>query len=151
MPEIRVIQATNDAKTDVREVLTAVIQHPGSETAEKLDAMIQRSEDEMITLMMASTNADMPSEAYHARFQLLSNNISQLRLRREELTRRAQVDENAEQRISEIVELLRGGEVDISEYDDVLARKLVESVTVISSKALKVIFKNGAKIMRDWR
>lgn len=140
---------TNDAKTDVREVLTAVIQHPGRETAEKLDAMIQRSEDEMITLMMASTNADIPGEAYHAQFQLLSNNISQLRLRREELARRAQADGNAEHRMVEVMELLYGGTLDSDTYDDVLTRKLVESITVVSQGKLKIVFRNGAAILAD--
>lgn len=111
--------------------------------------MIKRMEDEMIALMMASSNADMPGEVYHAQFQLLSNNISQLRLRREELAGRAQIDENAEHRIAEVMELLYSGTLDSDTYDDVLTRKLVESITVVSQGKLKIAFRNGAAILAD--
>ncbi|MEG1747854.1 MAG: hypothetical protein RR226_05445, partial [Oscillospiraceae bacterium] len=63
--------------------------------------------------------------------------------KKEELLRRAQADENAAQRITEIMELLYGGELDISEYDDMLVRKLIESITVLSGDALKIVLKNG--------
>ena len=75
--------------------------------------------------------------------------IEKLQSRRETLLRRMQADENAEQRMSEIMETLQNGELDISEYDDALVRKLVGSVTVISDK-LTVTFRNGTEILDAW-
>ena len=72
-----------------------------------------------------------------------------IRLRREELACRAQADKNAEHRMAEVMELLYGGTLDSDTYDDVLTRKLVESITVVSQDKLKIVFRNGAAILAD--
>ena len=63
---------------------------------------------------------------------------------------RAQSNETVEQRMAEIIEMLYNRELDITEYDDILVRKLVESITVISNK-IKVEFKNGTEISVTWK
>lgn len=81
---------------------------------------------------------------------MMLNSMEVLQARRETLLQRAQADANAEQRISEIMKSLQNGELDITEYDDTLVRKLVESVSVISEK-LNVIFRNGTEISVAWK
>lgn len=141
---------TEDAKADVSEVLAEIIQRPNGETVQNIDALIEQQRDELIKLLTQSPDANEPENTDNAKFTMMLNSMEVLQSRKETLLRRTQADENAEHRMSEIMEMLQSGELDISEYDDTLVRKLVESVTVISDK-LTVIFRNGTEVRITWK
>lgn len=141
---------TEGARADVGEVLVEVIQRPNGETVQNIDALIEQQRDELIKLLTQNPDANEPENTDNAKFTMMLNSIEVLQSRKETLLRRTQADENAEHRMSEIMGMLQSGELDISEYDDTLVRKLVESVTVISDK-LTVIFRNGTEIRVTWK
>ena len=134
---------TAEAKTDVCEVLTAVIQYPGEETAGEIQALLNKKQNDLVALCTEHPNAYDPEDAENHNFTLLFNNVQQLTRRKDELLRRIQADANAEQRMAEIMELLYDDKLDVSEYDDTLVRKLIESITVVSGDTLKIVLKNG--------
>ena len=129
---------TEDAKPDVSEVLAEIIQRPNGETVQNIDALIEQQRDELIKLLTQNPDANEPENMDNAKFTMMLNSMEVLQSRKETLLRRTQADENAEHRMSEIMDTLQSGELDISEYDDTLVRKLVESVTVISDKLTEV-------------
>ena len=141
---------TEDAKVDVSEVLAEIIQRPNGETVQNINALIEQQRDELIKLITLNPDANEPENMDNAKFTMMLNSMEVLQSRKETLLRRTQADENAEHRMSEIMEMLQSGELDISEYDDTLVRKLVESVTVISDK-LTVIFRNGTEVRITWK
>lgn len=151
MEAIRLLKLdTEDAKADIQEILSEVIKHPGDETAQEIDALIEYHKNELIQLITLNPDANEADNIDHAKFSMMLNSMEVLQARRETLLQRAQADANAEQRISEIMKSLQNGELDITEYDDTLVRKLVESVSVISEK-LNVIFRNGTEISVAWK
>lgn len=103
-------------------MLTAVIQYPGEETADEIQAMLDKNRNDLVKLCTEHPNAYDPEDEESPSFKPLFNNVQQLTRRKEELLRRAQADENAGHRIAEVTELLYGGELDVSEYDDTLVR-----------------------------
>lgn len=141
---------TSEAKTDVREILPEIIQYPYGETVQDVEALIEQRQDELIQCLTQNPNANEPESTGHADFTMLLNSIEVLRNRRDALLRRAQSNETVEQRMAGIIEMLYNRELDITEYDDILVRKLVESITVISNK-IKVVFKNGTEISVTWK
>jgi len=134
---------TAEARTDVCEVLTAVIQYPGEETADEIQALLNKNQNDLVALCTEHPNAYDPEDKENHNFTLLFNNVQQLTRRRDDLLRRIQADANAEQRMAEIMELLYDDKLDVSEYDDTLVRKLIESITVVSGDTLKIVLKNG--------
>ena len=149
---IRLLQLdTQEAKAEVGEVIASVIKRPEGETVAELAIMIKEREDKMIAMLAEKPEISMPDTASYAELQILANSISQLRLRKTALEKRAQADERAEQRIAEIMETLHNDALDISRYDDTLVRKLIESITVEPEEQVKVAFKNGAEITLSWK
>ena len=105
----------------------------------------------IIAMLAEKPEISIPNKLSYAELQILANSISQLRLRKTALEKRAQADERAEQRIAEIMETLHNDALDISRYDDTLVRKLIESITVEPEEQVKVAFKNGAEITLSWK
>ena len=140
---------TFEAETDVREILPEVIQCPHGETVQDIEILIERRQDELIRYLAQNPTANEPKSTGHADFTMLLNSIGVLRKRREALLRRAQSDETVEQRMTGIIEKLHNEKPDITGYDDILVRKLVECITVVSDK-IKVVFKNGTEIWARW-
>lgn len=132
-------------------MIASVIKRPEGETVAELAIMIKEREDKMIAMLAEKPEISMPDTASYAELQILANSISQLRLRKTALEKRAQADERAEQRIAEIMEALHNDALDISRYDDTLVRKLIESITVEPEEQVKVAFKNGAEITLSWK
>ena len=149
---IRLLQLdTQEAKAEVGEAIASAIKRPEGETVAELAIMIKEREDKMIAMLAEKPEISMPDTASYAELQILANSISQLRLRKTALEKRAQADERAEQRIAEIMEELHNDWLDISRYDDTLVRKLIESITVEPEEQLKIAFKNGAEITLSWK
>ena len=76
-------------------MLTAVIQYPGEETADEIQAMLDKNRNDLVKLCTEHPNAYDPEDEESPSFKPLFNNVQQLTRRKEELLRRAQADEDA--------------------------------------------------------
>ena len=99
----------------------------------------------IIAMLAEKPEISIPNKLSYAELQILANSIFQLRLRKTALEKNAQADDRAEQWIAEIMEALHNDGLDIIQFYDTLARKLIESITVKPGEQVKIVLKMKRK------
>ena len=141
MPQAAVVQAINLAlgnrenmMTTLQENVEAVLRQEDETSSEGIEAKLLELQKELLKL--ANSEKDYNSVA---------DEIDRL----QELKQNALVEsterEGLKQRLREMREFLEQQSTDVTEYDELLVRRLIEKVTVYDER-FEVEFKSGAKV-----
>lgn len=135
-----IIKAINETLVD-REVflqqlsdnINAVLADGLSERLADLDSQLKELEAEIISLAIGGRGYDE-----------LASKILELRDERDTVAKELAADANMQQRIDEMETIVKNHDT-ITEYGDVLVRRLIEKITIFE-KAIVVDFKSGVNI-----
>lgn len=82
---------------------------------------------------------------------MLSHNIAFLKKKKAELERKDAEAINSEDRINDMMALLKNRDLDGAEFNEALVRKIIQSISVEGEDMLKITFKNGTEVQQPWR
>ena len=85
----------------------------------------------------------MTYEEFDKRYQVIAEEIGNLKEQQMEERRKRKLAENYEQRVKEMDVFLQSNTQRIQEFDDDLVRRLVERVKVLSAVRVMIQFKSG--------
>ncbi len=88
---------------------------------------------------------------WYAECTLLSHNIAILKKKKAELERKDAEAINSEDRINDMMALLKNRDLDGAEFNEALVRKIIQSISVEGKDMLKITFKNGTEVQQPWR
>lgn len=146
-------RAMDWAKVDyeLQSILSKVTRPVDEETVENLDEMIRESENRMIEFMQKQMEGEIVEKDWHAECTLLSHNIAILKQKKAELERKDAEAINSEDRVNDMMALLKNRDLDGAEFNEALVRKIIQSISVEGKDILKITFRNGTEIQQPWR
>lgn len=101
---------------------------------------IDDARNDYISLIAAGT---MDEEALDEQFQKLYVEEQELNARLKELEESNMIDNNKRDRITQALKNIDNSSCELTEYNDMLVRKLIECIKVNSKTEITIIFKGG--------
>ena len=101
---------------------------------------IDDARNDYITLIAAGT---MDEEAMDEQFQMLYAEEQELNSRLKALEENNNIDNNKRSQISKAFQEIDNSSCELTEYNDMLVRKLIECVRVVCKTEIQIIFKGG--------
>ena len=101
---------------------------------------IDKARSDFISLIAAGT---MDEDSLDAEFQKLFEEEQELNRKIKMIKEKIKHNDKKRQSISEIDSFLDNNSCKLTEYDDIIVRKLIECVKVISKTEISVVFKGG--------
>lgn len=152
MESLRTLQM-NWAKVDyeLQSILSKVTRPADEDTVGNMDEMIQKSENRMIEFMQKQMEGEIAEKDWHAECTLLPHNIAILKKNKTELERKDAEAINSEDRINDMMALLKNRDLDGAEFNEALVRKIIQSISVEGKDMLKITLKNGTEVQQPWR
>lgn len=105
---------------------------------------IDDARNDYITLIASGT---MDEEAMDEQFQMLYAEEQELNSRLKALEENNNIDNNKRSQISKAFQEIDNSSCELTEYNDMLVRKLIECIKVKSKTEITVIFKGGIETM----
>ncbi len=102
--------------------------------------------DKLAGLAEAGVEADGDIETYSVQFKETLGEIETLENSIQIHKLKSSIDQNADPRFKEIMNLLNGDEIKIGEYDDVLVRQAIRKIKVMPADRLQITFKCGTEL-----
>lgn len=118
----------------LQENVEAVIRQKDETSSEGIDAKLEELQKEL--LKMANSKKD---------YNNIADEIYRMRALKQNALVESAEREGLKQRIQEMREFLDSQPTEIADYDELLARRLIEKVTVYEER-FEVEFKSGAKV-----
>ncbi len=111
-----------------------------------IEQKIKGLNQDMEDLIMMSIRTDGDAERYESEIRKISEQLCSLREQLEIAHSKALVNDTSEREMDSIKELLKKEDLNFTQYDDILVRRLVECIRVMASNKIIIIFKGGAQV-----
>ena len=149
-----ILQATNEyfecsedilgiLKENIEEVITGSDSTELHQIEQRLQE-IDKARNDFISLIAAGT---VDEDSLDAEFQKLYVEEQQLNVRIEELKSKGSVNADKRDNINRAIQTISEGATKLTEFDDVIIRKLIECVKVINKTEISIVFKDGYEMM----
>ena len=100
-------------------------------------------------LLLERAAEQMGDQDCMVQFQTITNEIAALKERRSQMETQQKANELVMQRMGTAVSLLEMFSPELTEWDEVVVRQLVDTVEVLSEDAIKVYLRGGIEIQRS--
>ena len=156
MPKLHraILSAINeyyDCKDNIKELLKSNVEQALAGVSLKETKEIQKrlreiddARNDYISLIAAGT---MDEEALDEQFQKLYTEEQELNARLKELEESNKIDNNKRDRITQALKNIDKSSCELTEYNDMLVRKLIECIKVNSKTEITIIFKGGMEVI----
>lgn len=124
-------------------VIRVIGSYGHTEEDDKYEEKIKEKQQEMVALIAENAEAGNYNEEFDKKYQEIAEEIGNLKEQQIEERRKKKLAENYEQRVKEMDAFLQGNTQRMTEFDDDLARRLVERVKVLSADSVMIQFKSG--------
>ena len=111
-----------------------------------VEQKIKNLNQDMEDLIMISMRTDGNNERYESEIHKISGQLCSLREQLEIVRNNASANNVAEREVVNIKDLLKNEELNFTEYSDILVRRLIECIRVMSDNKLIIIFNGGAQV-----
>ena len=111
-----------------------------------VEQKIKNLNQDMEDLIMMSMRTEGNTERYESEIHKISGQLCSLREQLEIVRNNASANNVAEREVENIKELLKNEDLNFTEYSDILVRRLIECIRVMSDNKLVIIFKGGAQV-----
>ena len=136
-----------DCKDNIKELLKSNVEQALAGVSLKETKEIQKrlreiddARNDYISLIAAGT---MDEEALDEQFQKLYTEEQELNSRLKALEENNGIDNNKRSRITQALQNIDNSSCELTEYNDMLVRKLIECIKVNSKTKITIIFKGG--------
>lgn len=121
---------------------TALAASMDLESMAGLDYQKQQLEKAMLDLSATLVGAS-DENAFDAQFRKLSEEIQAIEVKKEEIQKECRERERLNAKLQGVVDTLKNAPLSMQGYDDRLARRLVDTVRVVSKERVCIMWKNG--------
>ncbi len=140
-----------DCKDSIKELLKSNVEQAMAGVSLKETKEIQKrvreiddARNDYITLIAAGT---MDEEALDEQFQKFYTEEQELNSRLKALEENNSIDNNKRSRITQALQNIDSSSCELTEYNDMLVRKLIECIKVNSKTEITIIFKGGMEVI----
>lgn len=126
-------------KSNIEQAIAGVSSKETKEIQKRLRE-IDDARNDYITLIASGT---MDEEAMDEQFQMLYAEEQELNSRLKALEENNNIDNNKRSQISKAFQEIDNSSCELTEYNDMLVRKLIECVRVVCKTEIQIIFKGG--------
>ena len=112
----------------------------------KLGKNIERLKTELKNLIRLQSSSGMDDEVYREEYKRVSGELEEFRDKRAEYDKDSILKENLKVRIDEIIQVLKGRQEALVEFDEGIFNALVEKIDIISSAHFVFELKSGMRI-----
>ena len=124
-------------------VIRVIGSYGQTEEDDEYEEKIKEKQQEMVALIVENAKVGIYNEEFDKRYQVIAEEIGNLKEQQMEERRKRKLAENYEQRVKEMDVFLQSNTQRIQEFDDDLVRRLVERVKVLSAVRVMIQFKSG--------
>ena len=125
-----------------------VLEYDDSQNIINMESRLKELNLAVSDLLKLSVNAGGESN-FEAEFQRISSEISKLKIQIETEKSKQKSSKNTSTRVNEIMETLDLQDGILTQFDDVVVRKVVEYIKVISTDKIMVVFKGGVEVFGE--
>lgn len=107
---------------------------------------LNKARNDLISLI---TNGGCDEDKLDSEFSKIFNEEQSINERLEELKQKAQISADTQNKIDSAMELIEQEKFKLEIFDNIIIRKLIECVKVISKEELLIIFKGGVEVKAE--
>jgi len=149
-----IVRAINTLDQDKDEVIATLKDSlrmalaTGEDTIDKaaIESRIRELQTVMLDLVQVSAKSNSSADFFEDKFKEISDEIKELQERLQSHEQRQTAAQNISSRIGEIFALLESEDLNLTEYDEALVRRLIEEVKVLSEGKVLVVFNGGMEV-----
>ncbi|EGD45816.1 Resolvase domain [Ruminiclostridium papyrosolvens DSM 2782] len=123
-------------------ILTAINEKTELPLQKSIDERLYTLQEQLLQYVELNAKADSGSNAYDTKFEQISKKISVLQKKKKEFIEKEKLRANYEQRVDDISQFLDSSN-GITQFDNELVRRLIQSINVVSKEKVIVQFKSG--------
>ena len=123
-----------------------LLQKTSDTEVEKIDDRIEERKTELKRLIRFQVNNGMDDEVYREEYRRVSNELEGLREERTAYDNECILKESLKSRVDDIIEVLKGRQETLEEFDDGIFNALVEKIEVISPTHFVFELKSGMRV-----
>lgn len=133
-------------KTLKENIEKILIHKPSNMEIEALDNKIEEMKIELKRLIRFQTSNGIDEEVYLEEYKRVSNELEELRLKRTEIDKDSILKESLKGRVDEIIQVIKGRQEDLEEFDEDIFNALVEKIEIISPTHFVFELKSGVRV-----
>ena len=114
-----------------------------SKETKKIQKRLREIDDARNDYISLIASGTMDEEAMDEQFQMLYAEEQELNSRLKALEENNNIDNNKRSQISKAFQEIDNSSCELTEYNDMLVRKLIECVRVVCNTEIQIIFKGG--------
>lgn len=149
---VRAINTLDQDKDEViatqKDSLRMALLSTGEDIIDKaaIESRIRELQTVMLDLVQVSAKSNSSADFFEDKFKEISDEIKELQERLQSHEQRQTAAQNISSRIGEIFALLESEDLNLTEYDEALVRRLIEEVKVLSEGKVLVVFNGGMEV-----
>jgi len=136
-------------KTLIENIEKVLLHKPSDREIEALENKIEELKTELKRLIRFQTNNGMDDEVYREEYKRISDELEKLREKRAEVDKDSILKESLKGRVDEIIEVIKGRQKALEEFDEGIFNALVEKIEVVSPTHFVFELKSGARVEWD--
>lgn len=133
-------------KTLTENIEKVLLQKPSDIEIETMNNRIEELKTELKRLIRFQTNNGMDDEVYREEYKRVSGELEELRNKRMEVDKDTILKDSLKGRVDEIVEVIKGRQETLEEFDESIFNALVEKIEVISPTHFVFELKSGVSV-----
>ena len=111
-----------------------------------LKLSIQKLQDEAEDYMMKAATTEGNKEKYFEEVEKIFAKVKVLREQLDVLEATSSQEEESNSELDRVTETLKNMDFSLCEYDDLIVRRTIECIKVMSNKTIVIIFKGGFEV-----
>ncbi len=136
-------------KALVENIEKVLLHKPSNMQIEALDNKIEKMKIELKRLIRFQTSNGVDEEVFREEYKRVSEELEKLRLQRVDIDKDSILKESLKGRIDEIIEIIKGRQEALQEFDEEIFNALVAKIEVISPTHFIFELKSGKRIEED--
>jgi uncharacterized coiled-coil DUF342 family protein len=133
-------------KTLMENIEKVLLHKPSDREIEALENKIEELKTELKRLIRFQTNNGMDDEVYREEYKRISGELEKLREKRAEVDKDSILKESLKGKVDEIIEVIKGRQEALEEFDEGIFNALVEKIEVVSPTHFVFELKSGARV-----
>ncbi len=140
------VQNQEELKWLLKEGIRKAEKFVPTQDTEKIDEKIQKIEQSILDLseLLSMTSADL--DYFDQKFQELENELKQLYSEKQNSQVAERIGADREHIDEELIEIIEQMNFDLSNYNDMLVRKIIQRITVLQKDKIEVMFMDGRRV-----
>jgi len=136
-------------KTLTENIEKVLLHKPSDREISALETKIEELKTELKKLIRFQSSNGIDDEVYREEYKRVSDELEEFRNRRTKVDKETIFKENLKDRVNEIIQVIKGRQEALKEFDESIFNALVEKIEIISPVHFVFELKSGARVEDD--